>query len=180
MSDQNRSTPEQPQRKATRDARGRWKTGHCPNPKGRPPKKTFKDYSPSDVRHFANTQIELTINGRPEKMDRRAALLSKVFESAMSGKVSQQRFLIGLFEKSDVQLAELRHHYGKLMSTWIMDNPDFKNFDESLTSEQKNELISLASVLNHYHPGQYTELLRTCDDITDADVAEYVQQQTAK
>ncbi len=91
MPECNQPIPDQPNNEVRRDARGRWLKGSSPNPRGRAPKEVFKDYSPSDVRHFANTLIELTVNGQPEKMDRRAALLNKVFESAMSGKVSQQR-----------------------------------------------------------------------------------------
>ena len=163
MPQRNQTAPNQPRGEVRgevqRDARGRWLKGASPNPKGRPPKKIFKDYSPSDVRHFANTQIELTVNGQPEKMDRRAALLSKTFESAMSGKVSQQRFLMNLFEKSDANLAELRNRFDQLLNAWMLDNPEFKAVDESLTSAQRHELFILANVLEHYHPGHYGAIL---------------------
>lgn len=152
-----------------RDARGRWRKGHCPNPKGRPRKVKFEGYNPSDIRHFANTQIELMMNGAPVKLDRRAALLNKMYETAMKGRVSQQRYMMQLFEKTDVRLAGLRDLYNTLLHRWILDNPKFKGFDESLTREQQFELLSLASTLNHYHPGQYEELLRPFIESDDAD-----------
>ena len=151
-----------------RDARGRWRKGHCPNPKGRPRKKRFKNYNPSDVQHFANTQIELMVNGQPETLDRRAALLNKIFESAMKGRVSQQRYLMGLFEKKDAELAELRHQYDRFLHEWVLDNPNFKNFDDSLSHEQQLILLKLGATLNHYYPGQFTAFLGIDD--TDEDV----------
>ena len=162
MSDENKKVPRSRSEPNApgRDARGRWQKGHCPNPKGRPRKQKFENYDPSDIRHFANTQVELMMNGEPVKLDRRAALLSKMFESAMKGRVSQQRYLMGLFEKNDVRLAQLRDRYNTLLHRWVLDNPNYKGFDESLTREQQLELLSLASTLNHYHPGQYEALLR--------------------
>ena len=151
-----------------RDARGRWQKGHCPNPKGRPRKKKAKNYDPSDVRHFANTQIELMINGQPEKMTRKEAILSKVFESAMKGRVSQQRYVMSLFEKNDEQLAELRQQYDVLLHEWIVANPNFENIDESLSRQQINTLTSMASTLNHYYPGQFDALLGS-GDLEDSD-----------
>ena len=171
MSDKDKPTPKMgaDSMDPKRDARGRWRKGHCPNPKGRPRKVKFEGYNPSDIRHFANTQIELMMNGEPVKLDRRAALLNKSFESAMKGRVSQQRYLLQLFEKNDVRLAEMRHRYNTLLHRWVLDNPNFKGFDESLSREQQLELLSLASTLNHYHPGQYEELLRPFIESDDAD-----------
>ena len=154
MPKRSQSNPDQPSGEVRRDVRSRWLKGSSPNPKGRPPKTIFKDYSPSDARQFANTQIELVVSGQPEKTDRRAVLHSKMFETAMSGKVSQQRYLMSLFEKSDANLAELRNQYDQLLHAWIIDNPEFRNLDDSLTSKQRHELISLASVLGHHHPDQ--------------------------
>ena len=87
----------------------------------------------------------------------------------MKGRVSQQRYLLQLFEKNDVRLAEMRHRYNTLLHRWVLDNPNFKGFDESLSREQQFELLSLASTLNHYHPGQYEELLRPFIESDDVD-----------
>jgi len=171
MSDENKKAPRSRSEANApgRDARGRWRKGHCPNPQGRPRKQKFENYDPSDIRHFANTQVELMMNGEPAKMDRRAALLFKTYESAMKGKVSQQRYMMQLFEKNDLRLAEVRHRYNTLLHRWVLGNPNFKGFEESLTREQQLELLSLASTLNHYHPGQYEELLRPYIESDDAD-----------
>lgn len=142
-----------------RDARGRWRKGHCPNPKGRPRKKKAPNYDPSDFHHFMNTQVELMVNGKPQLMDRKAAVLSKMFESAMKGRVSQQRYLMGLFEKNEAVLPELRQQYDALVYDWIIDNPNSKSLDESLTGYQRYVLTAMAATLNHYYPGQFEELL---------------------
>jgi len=78
----------------TRDANGRWLPGHCPNRKGRPKKnKTPKVlYDQADIRIFGNTLVDIFANGQKETMDRRTALINKMFESAMKGRVSMQRF----------------------------------------------------------------------------------------
>ena len=112
---------------AGRDARGRWKNGHCPNPKGRPKKERFKDYNPSDPRHFFMTQIEAATADGPQMMDRRTALLNKMFEGAMKGKVTLTRMLMAIIKENDQQLAELRLHYDRRLTELVLNNPDFKN-----------------------------------------------------
>ena len=147
------------QPRKTRDARGRWLPGHCPNRKGRPKKRRFKNYNPSDPRHFFATQVEVMTANGPEMMDRRTALLYKAYEGAMKGKVTPMRMMMGMIKENDQQMAELRVEYDRLLSTLILDNPDFKSIDESLTPRQRIELFGMATTLNHYYPGQYRELL---------------------
>ncbi len=67
--------------KPTRDARGRWLPGNCPNPKGRPKKKPKVLPDQSDIRIFGHTMIDVLTNGQKETMDRRTALLNKMFDS---------------------------------------------------------------------------------------------------
>ena len=68
--------------KPTRDARGRWLPGNCPNPKGRPKKKPKVLPDQSDIRIFGHTMVDVVSNGQREMMDRRTALNNKIFESA--------------------------------------------------------------------------------------------------
>jgi len=143
----------------TRDARGRWVKGHCPNPKGRPRKQRFKDYNPSDVRHFVSTQIEVATADGPQLMDRRTAFLNKIFEGAMKGKATQTRMMLAMIKENDQQLAELRVHFEHLVRSLILNNPHFESIDESLTVQQRAELFALANLLNHHHPGQYDAIL---------------------
>ena len=137
-----------------RDAKGRWRKGHCPNPKGRPRKQVMEDYDPGDLRHFRNTMIDVMSGGQKVKMDRRAALLHKIYESAMKGKVSMLRFLFKEFERNTEQLAIMRIRYDELMTEWVFKDPNYKGFD-NLPFGLQLELISLETLLNHYHPGGY-------------------------
>ena len=79
--------------------------GNCPNPKGRPKKKPTVLPDQSDIHIFHNTVIDVLTSEQTEMMDRRTALLSKMFESAMKGRVSMQRFLYKEFERNDERLA---------------------------------------------------------------------------
>ena len=45
--------------KPTRDARGRWRPGYCPNPKGRPRKKPITIIHEADMQIFGNTLIDV-------------------------------------------------------------------------------------------------------------------------
>lgn len=143
----------------TRDERGRWRKGHCPNPKGRPRKKRASNYDPSDFRHFTNTQIELVVNGEVQQMGRKEALFHKMFESAMKGRVSMQRHLMQRIESNEAELSELRQQYHAFVYERILDNPHFEGLDVSLSNQERYYLITMAATLNHYHPGQFDEFL---------------------
>ena len=158
------------QAKPTRDARGRWLKGHCPNPKGRPPKKVDPSYDPSDVWYFARTAIEVRANGQIELMDRRTALLNKMFEDAMKGKVTNQRFLYNEFERNHERLTLARQKYQQLMAEWVIDNPDCDGLDgKGIPIEVQFEIAGLEALLNHYFPGQYPRRSWTAPDDDDTD-----------
>ena len=142
-----------------RDKRGRWIKGHCPNPKGRPKKMRFKDYNPSDPKHFFSTQIEVKTADGTQAMDRKAALLHKMFETAMRGGVMAQRMAWEMIKETEQQIADLRVHFDRRLTELVLDNPDFKDMDESLSREEKIELFGMAKTLNHYFPGQYDAIL---------------------
>jgi uncharacterized protein DUF5681 len=144
--------------KSTRDAGGRWLKGHCPNPRGRPRKKFLSDHDRGDLRLFGKVVIDVAANGRVERMDRRTALLFKMYESAMKGRVSMQRFLYNEFALNDERLAKLRNRYESLMIEWVIKNPNFDGLDgDNIPIEVQLEITSLESVLSHYYPGQYPE-----------------------
>lgn len=155
--------------KPTRDTRGRWLKGHCPNPKGRPRKKVQADYDPGDIRHFGNTVIDVAANGQIETMDRRTALLHKMYESAMKGRVSMQRLLYNEFERNDERLAAARLRYQQLMTKWVIENDDFDSLDgENIPFDVQLEIAGLESLLSHYFPGQFPRCRWTGED-DDAD-----------
>jgi hypothetical protein len=143
----------------TRDANGRWRKGYCPNPKGRPKKRRPKNFDLCDLEVFGNTLIDVVSGGEKVTMIRRAALLHKMFESAMKGKVSQQRFLYKEFERNSMRLAEARVRYEQLMIEWVVENPDFKGLDdESVPLAVQTEILGLQSLLHHYYPTSYQAL----------------------
>jgi hypothetical protein len=145
-------------RKPARDARGRWLKGYCPNPEGRPRKKPKQYLNLADIRIFGNTLIEVRTNDGVELMDRRAALLHKMFEDAMRGKVSMQRLLYAEFGRDDERLAAARVRHEQLMIKWVIENPDFDGLDgENIPFEVQLEILGLQAVLHHYFPEQYPD-----------------------
>jgi hypothetical protein len=138
-----------------RGARGRWQKGHCPNPKGRPKKqpKVYRDQS--DLHFFGTTMVEVMVNGEIEMMDRREALINKIYESAMKGKVTNQRWLFREFEKNDESLGETLARYYEMMHHWIIDNPDLGKRDFVMPHSVELQLLKYRKVLNHYFPGSY-------------------------
>lgn len=87
------------ERNSGRDARGRWKKGHCPNPKGRPRKRP--EISEADVYFFKSQLIKATINGAEQNVTRHSLLLHKMYDQALKGSVLMQRKLFDRFEASD-------------------------------------------------------------------------------
>lgn len=141
--------------KPARNARGHWLPGHCPNPKGRPRKKPKVVHDQSDIRIFGSTLVNVQSGGQKESMDRRTALLNKMFESAMKGRVSMQRFLYHEFERNAARLAAARVHYDRLILDWVIDNPDFGKRDFEMPIEVEADMLSLRALLNHYFPHEY-------------------------
>ncbi len=141
--------------KPTRDGRGRWLPGHCPNLKGRPRKKPRVYLDLADIRIFGHTLVDVVANGQKETMDRRTALLNKMYESAMKGKVSQQRFLYKEFERSDERLAATVVHYERLMFDWYINNPVPGKPRVDIPFEVEVEMESLRTLLNYYFPSDY-------------------------
>ena len=141
----------------TRDARGRWLKGHCPNRDGRPRKKPKEYRDQADIRTFGTTLIEIRANGKTEMMDRRAALNHKMFEDAMNGKVSMQKFLSQMFGKNDEQLAAAWVRYDRLIYEWIIDNPNYGKPGHDMPVEIEHEIIKLRQILNHYFPGSFDD-----------------------
>ena len=155
--------------KPARDARGRWLPGKCPNPKGRPKKKPKVLRGTSDIRIFGETLVDVVANGQKETMTRQTALLSKIFESAMKGRVSQQRFLYKEFERNDERLAAARVHYERLMFDWIINDPVPGNPRVEVPPEVEMDIMKLSGLLNHYFPGLYPPYGVSANDDDDDD-----------
>ncbi len=153
----------------TRDARGRWLPGNCPNPKGRPKKKPKVLPDQPDIRIFGHTMADILTNGQKETMDRRTALNNKIFESAMKGKVSMQRFLFKEFERNDERLATIIAHYDRLMMDWLINNPAPGKPRVEVPLEVELEIIRQRAMLNHYYPGAYPPNGISANDDDDDD-----------
>ena len=175
MSNNDHSGNDQPQDrgdgdKPTRDARGRWLPGNCPNPKGRPKKKKPTVLrNQSDIQFFGNTMVDILANGQKETMIRRTALNNKIFESAMKGKVSQQRFLFKEFERNDDRLATLIAHHEQLVMDWLINNPAPGKPRVEVPFEVELEIIRQKALLNHYFPGAYPPNDMPANDDDDDD-----------
>ena len=92
-----------------------------------------------------------------------------MFEDAMNGKVSIQRFLYDEFERNDRRLATVRIQYEKLFTRWIIENDKFDGLDgESIPKDVQIEFAQLQSLLNHYYPGQYPHSFPGSDEEDDA------------
>ena len=135
-----------------RDEKGRWLPGHCPNPKGRPRKPLLPEVDESDIRVFRNSVVEFNIAGEKQYMTRENALLHKIFEGAMRGKVTSQRFLYKIFEENSQMMAEARLRYDQLIIDWQINSD---RHDRDIPFEVELEILSLQAVLHHYFPSQY-------------------------
>jgi hypothetical protein len=81
-----------------RDAKGRWVKGTTGNRSGRPPK--IPDYDMADVYNFSQFPTEITIGGEQQLMTRHEVVLLKLFETALKGRITAQKYLIEKFEEA--------------------------------------------------------------------------------
>ncbi len=89
-------------------------------------------------------------------MVRRSALLNKMFESAMKGSVTQQRFLHHEFERNEERMAAARVHYDRLLFDWVINNNPVPGRPRvEIPLEVEVEMQTLRSLLNHYYPDSY-------------------------
>ena len=155
--------------KPTRDARGRWLPDYCPNRKGRPRKKPKMIIDESDIFDFGRTLIDVVSNGQMEKMTRRTALNRGIFESAMRGKVSQQRFMYKEFARNDERLAAARVYYDQMMQYWFVEHPDRHKSDFKIPIKVEAEMLGLRVMLNSYYPKSYPIDGKSANDEVDDD-----------
>ena len=130
-----------------RDGRGRWKKGYCPNPNGRPRKKT--PISEADVYYFKQTLVDAMIGGKPTQTTRHALLLHKMFEQALKGSVLVQRKLFERFEQSDDTVVEAEIELRHLGRRILAHHDKTGTIDEQLYDEYRR-LYALLNGREHH------------------------------
>ena len=93
-------TDERSDRGDGRDAKGRWTKDTSGNPAGRP--RNVPDLDMADVYNFSQFPTEITIAGEKQLMTRHEVVLLKLFESALKGRITSQKYLIEKFEQAQM------------------------------------------------------------------------------
>ena len=91
-------TDERSDRGDGRDAKGRWTKDTSGNLHGRP--RNVPDLDMADVYNFSQFPTEIVIGGEKQLMTRQEVVLLKLFESAMKGHITAQKYLIEKFEQA--------------------------------------------------------------------------------
>ena len=91
-------TDERSDRGDGRDAKGRWTKDTSGNLHGRP--RNVPDLDMADVYTFSQFPTEIVIGGEKQLMTRQEIVLLKMFESAMKGRITAQKYLIEKFEQA--------------------------------------------------------------------------------
>ena len=89
-------TNEREDRGDGRDAKGRWTKGMTGNPNGRP--LNVFEYDMADMYNFSQFPMEITVAGKKQLMTRQEVVVMKLFETAMKGRITAQKYLIEKFE----------------------------------------------------------------------------------
>ncbi len=106
----------------------------------------------ADLRVFANTLVEMKVNGETVNLTRYEALHLKEFEKAMAGSVYATRDLLNRIKEQDKTIAELVAHYDGLVGKYFGENSNIDRIPEAVLAE----INELRRVLNFYYPGQYS------------------------
>ena len=139
-----------------RDAKGRWRPGHCPNPRGRPKKQLPAIVDDADISMFRKGGVTLTIGGEKRTMTREAALMHKLYEGAMQGKVSNMRMLQRMLEESDERLANLINYYTKMAADRRHKRNGWEDdADPDLKAEKESLFYDLEANLHQHYPNEY-------------------------
>ncbi len=80
-----------------RDKNGRW-VNVSGNPSGRPRK--IPDLDMADILNFSKKTLKIKIGGEEQLVTHHEALVHVLFQTAMKGRISAQRYLLEKFEQS--------------------------------------------------------------------------------
>ena len=103
-----------------RDKNGRWINGSG-NPRGRPRK--IPDLDMADILNFSKKTIKIKIGGEEQEVTHHEALVHALYQTAMKGRISAQRYLLEKFEQADLSYGYVRMRYEEY-SEALANDPD--------------------------------------------------------
>ena len=103
-----------------RDNRGRW-VNVSGNPSGRPRK--VPDLDMADILNFSMKTINIKIGGEEQVVTHHEALVHAIYQSAMKGGLSTQRYLLDKFEQANLDYAFIRMRYDEYAEA-LENDPD--------------------------------------------------------
>ncbi len=134
-------TDERSDRGDGRDAKGRWTKDTSGNLHGRP--RNVPDLDMADVYNFSQFPTEIVIGGEKQLMTRQEVVLLKLFESAMKGRITAQKYLIEKFEQA--------HMSKEYLQLWLEKWAD--RIDEDPRSVPTETVHLMRRVLDSQGPG---------------------------
>ncbi|MBI1186064.1 MAG: hypothetical protein GC206_01755 [Alphaproteobacteria bacterium] len=143
-------------RKVKRDKNGRWQKGtRSPNPKGRPRrKKSARPFDPTDIRDFMNQQVAM----KDGVVKTRNELLHlKMFEDAMKGRVSNQRYLQKRYDDATAAVAQIAMEYAELVSNWIVNNKKLADLSYRIPEDVVRRMRRYHVLLHGENPEKYPD-----------------------
>ena len=109
-----------------------------------------------------NTEVEISINGKFVTMTREEALQEKIYEGAMKGKVSNQKFFYEQLQQRRKDMAELMAEYDRLVTEWLIENPRWpKDGAAAIPVAIRQHLVGLETLLNRMYPDTFTKTVTT-------------------
>lgn len=103
-----------------RDKNGRW-VNVSGNPSGRPRK--IPDLDLADMLNFSKKTIKIKIGGEEQEVTHHEALVHALFQTAIKGGITAQRYLLEKFEQADLSDGYVRMRYEEFAEALVKD-PD--------------------------------------------------------
>ncbi len=104
-----------------RDAKGRWTKGTSGNLNGAPQK--IPDLDMADLLNFSMKTIKIKIGGEEQLVTHHEALVHALYQTAMKGRISAQRYLLEKFEAANLSYEYIWMRYEEYAEALATD-PD--------------------------------------------------------
>ncbi len=133
-------TDERNRRVDGRDAKGCWKKGTSGNLHGRP--RNVPDLDMADVHNFSQFPTEISIGGEKQLMTRHEIVWFKMFESALKGRITAQKYLIEKFEQDEMSGGYIRLSLERWVER-IADDPSSISMEDMHLLEAARDSLKL-------------------------------------